>query len=157
MTLDRRRAGDALAASSEDLARVWRAGRASARPAAFPGLLDGVVDSYLLQAGDALANGRDPALVWPATEGMVRLAVRDPLRTTQELDAEWDLVEEVLVAALRALDADEDAVEWARRAVVLARAGARTLRRGGPPGVLPVILHSDPAATRVARAGGGFR
>jgi len=157
VTLDRRRAGDALAASSEDLARVWRAGRASARPAAFPGLLDGVVDSFLLQAGDALANGRDPALVWPATEGVVRLAVRDPVRTMAELDAEWDLVQEVLVAALRALDAGEDSVQWAIRAIVLARTGTRALRAGGPAGVLAVILHSDPAAMRVARAGGGFR
>jgi hypothetical protein len=157
MTVDARRAGDALAASSEDLARVWRAGRASARPAAFPGLIDGVIDSYLLQAGDALANGRDPALVWPATEGVVRLDVRDPRRTSAELDAEWDLVEEVLLAALGALDAGEDSLEWARRAVVLARASTRTLRLGGRGGVLPVILHSDPAAMRIARAGGGFR
>jgi len=157
VTLDRRRAGDAISASSEDLARVWRAGRASARPAAFPGLLDGVVDDYLLQAGDALANGRDPALVWPATEGVVRLDIRDPVRTVEELEAEWDLVEEVLVAALRALDADEESVQWARRAVVLARAATRSLRSSGPPGVLPVLLHSDPAAMRTARAGGGFR
>ena len=157
MTLDARRAGDAIAVSSQDLARVWRAGRASARPAAFPGLLDGVIDSFLLQAGDALANERDPALVWPATDGVVRLDVRDPERTAAELDAEWDLVEEVLHAALRALDAGEDAVQWAARAVVLARAATRALRSGGRSGVVPVLLHSDPAAMRIARAGGGFR
>ena len=153
MSLDARRAGDAIAASSEDLARVWRAGRASARPAAFPGLLDGVVDSYLLQAGDALANGRDPALVWPATEGVVRLDAHDSVLTSAELDAEWDLVEEVLLAALGALEAGEDSVEWARRAVVLARTSTRALRAGGRSGVLAVLLHSDPAAMRNARAG----
>jgi len=157
VTLDPRRAGDAVAASSEDLARVWRAGRASARPAAFPGLLDGVIVSFLMQAGDALANGRDPALVWPATEGVIRLDVRDPELTATEVEAEWDLVEEVLVAALRALEAGEDTVQWAARAVVLARSGTRTIRHGGPPGVLAVRLHSDPAALRVARAGGGFQ
>jgi hypothetical protein len=119
-------------------------------------LLDGVVDSFLLQAGDALASGRDPALVWPATEGVVRLDVRDPELTAAELEAEWDLVEEVLVAALRALDAGEESVEWAARALVIARAGTRTLRHGGPPGVLAIPLHSDPAAMRLARTG-GFR
>jgi hypothetical protein len=153
VTLDARRAGDALAASSVDLARVWRAGRASARPAAFPGLLDGVIESFLLQAGDALANGRDPALVWTWTEGVVRLDVRDPKLTAAELDAEWDLVEEVLDAALRALEVGEESIEWARRAVVLSRAACRTLRSGGGRGVLPVLLHSDPAAMRIARAG----
>lgn len=151
MTLETRRAGDALSASAVDLARVWRAGRAAARPGAFPGLLDGAIESFLARAGELLADGRDPALVWPATEGLVRLP-RDARCAREELDAEWDLVEEVLGAALRALDADEAAVEWVKRAVVIARAGSRTLgRAGGPPGVLGVALLSDPAATRRAR------
>lgn len=155
MSLDAHRTGDALAASAPDLARVWRAGRAAARPAAFPGLLDGVIESFLAALGEALADGGDPALVWTATTGVVRLP-RDARRALEELDAEWDLVEEVLGASLQALDAERAAAEWIERAVVLARAGARSLgAAGGPPGILAVRLLSDPAATR--RRGGGRR
>jgi hypothetical protein len=151
VTLPTLRAGDALAASATDLARVWRAGRAAARPFAFPGLLDGVVESFLALAGEALAEGRDPALVWPGTSGVVRLP-RDARRAREELEAEWDLVEEVLVASLRALDADDEAVRWVERAVVIARAGARALGgAGGPHGVLAVRVLSDPGATRRGR------
>lgn len=151
MTLDARRAGDALAASALDLARVWRAGRAAARPNAFPGFLDGVIESYLQVAGELLAEGRDPALVWPATTGLVRVP-RNARLAREELDAEWDLVEEVLTAALRALHAGDAAVEWVKRAVVIARSGTRALgRAGGPRGVLAVSLLSDAAATRRAR------
>ena len=155
MSLDARRAGDALAASAADLARVWRAGRAAARPGAFPGLLDGLVEPFLSTMGEALAAGRDPALVWTDTVGVVRLP-RDARRGGEELEAEWDLVEEVLETSLRALDAEPAAVEWIERALVLARAGTRALARGGgTPGVLVVRLLSDPAATR--RRGGGRR
>ena len=101
MTLETRRIGAPVAASPADLARVWRAGRASARPGAFPGLLDGIVESFLAAAVEALAHGRDAALVWPATAGVVRLA-SDPRRTREEFHAEWDLLEEVVGAALRA-------------------------------------------------------
>lgn len=151
MTLDARRAGDALAASALDLARVWRAGRAAARPGAFPGLLDGVVESFLQVTGELLAEGRDPALAWPAAAGVVRIP-RDARRAREELDAEWDLVEEVLSAALQALHAGEPALQWVKRAVVIARAGSRALgRAGGPPGVLALSLLSDAAATRRSR------
>lgn len=154
MTLDDRRAGDAISASAPDLARVWRAGRAAARPDAFPGLLDGIVESFLDAAGDALCEGHDPALVWPRTQGIVRVP-QDARRAREELDAEWDLVQEVLAAALRALSAGAPALEWMSRAVVFARAGARSLPAGGgPPGVLTVRLLSDPAATRRLRGGG---
>jgi hypothetical protein len=156
VTLDTRRVGEGIFGSAVDLARVWRAGRASSRPAAFPGLIDGIVESFLSTAGEALAAGRGPALVWPATTGVVRIDTRDPDRGDEELDAEWDLVAEVLEAALRALDADDDAIEWAGRATVLARAGTRALPSGGPPGVLAVHLHSDPAAMRLARTGGSW-
>jgi len=151
VTLSDRRVGDALAASAPDLARVWRAGRAAARPQAFPGLLDGLIESFFGLAGEALADGRDPALVWPSTSGVVRVP-RDARRARAELEAEWDLVEEVLVASLRALEARDEATLWVKRAVVIARAGARALGApGGPAGVLAVRLLSDPGATRRAR------
>jgi hypothetical protein len=156
VTLDARRAGDALSASSEDLARVWRAGRSSERPAAFPGLLDGVIESFMRSVGDALATGRDAALVWTATSGVVRLVAGNTAGSLEELDAEWNLVEEVLVSALRSLEVDKAVVEWAVSAVGHARAGTRGLQAGGPPGVLAVRLHSDPAAMRRARSGGSW-
>ena len=130
MSLDAQRTGDALAVSAPDLARVWRAGRAAARPHAFPGLLDGVLESFLAALGGALAGGRDPALVWSETGGVVRLP-RDARRAREELEAEWDLVEEVLDASLQALRADAAAAEWIGRAVVFARAGTRSLAAGG--------------------------
>jgi hypothetical protein len=155
VTIDPRRAGDALASSAQDLVRVWRAGRAAARPGAFPGLLDGVVEPFLARAGEALADGRDPALVWPSVEGIVRVDSRDPRRTRAELEAEWDLLEEVLQTACRTLGAGDALREWVARAVVFARSGARALGAGGAPrGVLVVRLHSDPAATRRGRAPG---
>lgn len=152
VTLDGRRAGPALARAAPDLARVWRAGRASARPDVFPGFLDGLVESFLAVVGEALADGRDPAHVWPETTGVVRIDARDPRRTREELDAEWDLLEEVLAASLRALGAADAVLEWIARAVVIARSGARTLERGGGPrGILTARLFSGAAATRRAR------
>ena len=142
MTLDPRRVGDALFTSAPDLARVWRAARAAARPSAFPGLLDGIIESYLATAGEALAAGSSPAVVWPATTGVVRIDAKDPAREAEELEGEWDLVSEVFVAALGALDADDEAVAWAERAIVLARAAARSLRSDAPPGILVAHLHS---------------
>jgi hypothetical protein len=153
VSLDARRAGEALAAAAADLARVWRAARAAERTEAFPGLLDGLVEPFLALAAEALAAGRHPALLWPAAAGTVRSIAGDPRRTREELEAEWDVLEQVLGAACRALDADEEAREWIARALALARAGARRLPdREGAPGILTVRVYSDPAATRRARA-----
>ncbi len=153
MTLDARRAGDALALSAADLARVWRSARAPTRPGVFPGYLDGVIEPFFALAGEGLAEGRDPALIWPAVTGVVRVDGRDARRTRAELEAEWDLVEEVLEAACRALDAGDAAREWISRAVVIARTDSRTLGAGGgPPGILTVRVLSGGGATRRARA-----
>lgn len=133
MTLEARRAGDAIARSAGHLARTWRASRMQARSSYFPGLLDGVLEDFLERAGEALAAGRDPALVWPATSGLVRLDPRDLARALATIDAEWDLAAEVLDAACEALDAGEAAAEWFARAIVIARAGSRTLHHGGGP------------------------
>jgi hypothetical protein len=81
---------------------------------------------------------------------VVRLP-RDPRRAREELDAEWDLTEEVLTAALRALAAGDDAVAWVERAVVIGRSATRSLGQGGAPGVLTVSLLSSAGATRRAR------
>jgi hypothetical protein len=152
VSLDARRTGDALASAASELARVWRAARASERTEAFPGLLDGLVEPFLALAAEALAAGRHPALLWPAAEGTVRAIAGDARRTREEVEAEWGLLDEVLRAACRSLDADEEAREWLGRALALARAGARRLPdREGAPGILTVRVFSDPAATRRAR------
>ena len=152
MTLDAHRAGEALSASAGELARIWRSARAGARPDLFPGYLDGLIEPFVALAGEGLAAGRDPALLWPAAEGVVRVDGRDERRTLRELDAEWDLAEEVLHAACQTLDAGGAAREWISRAIVIARTGSRTLTDGsGPSGVLTVRMLSR-GATRRARA-----
>jgi hypothetical protein len=131
---------------------VWRAGRTASRPAVFPGLLDAVAEPFLTRLGEALSDGRDPALVWPAVDGVIRVDGRDPRMTTAEIDAEWDLFEEVLRAACRALGADASVLEWVSRAVVIARAGSRNVQQRTRPGVLAVRMLSPMAPTRPPRA-----
>jgi len=155
VTLEGRRAGDAIAASAGELVRLWRANRAQARPDVWPGLLDGLAEDFLVRAGDALAEGRDPALVWPSTAGLVRMDPRALDRTRAEIDAEWDLVSGVLSAACDALEAGEAAREWLARAIVIARTGARTLDEGGGPrGIVVAWSLAGLAGARRARAPG---
>ncbi len=152
MTLEARRAGDAIARSAGDLARVWRAARLQARPDVFPGLLDAVVQDFFARAGELLAAGRDPALVWPSTVGLARLDPRARDRGREEIDAEWDLAAGVLASAREALGAGDDVAEWLARAIVLARAGSRGLDAGGgPPGIAVVWVLSG-IARRPSRA-----
>lgn len=155
MTLSSRRAGEALVRATGELVRAWRSARAQARPAVSPGLVDGVVEDFLVRAGEGLAARRDPALVWPACQGVVRLDPRALDRSRAEHDAEWDLVEQVLASACLALDAEEGVREWLARALVIARAGSRALDGGGGPrGVLLVWSLGGFRPTRPARAGG---
>lgn len=148
MTLAGRRAGDAIAASAGELVRLWRAARAQARPKVFPGLLDGLVEDLFARLGEALAQGQDPALLWPGLAGLVRLDPHAPERSRAELEAEWDVAHGVLRAACDALDAEDDVREWIARAVVLARSAARTLERGRPPGVVIAWALSGLAGVR---------
>jgi len=153
VNLDLRRSGDALAASAPDLARAWRGARAPARPGCFPGLLDGLIEPLLALAADGLAAGGDPAAPWAAAVGVVRVDARDRRRTLGELDAEWDVLEQVLRAACDALGAGEDVRGWISRALVISRAGSWTLLAGGGPrGILVVKVFSELGATRRARA-----
>jgi hypothetical protein len=151
VTPEARRAGEAIAASAGELTRVWRSARLQARPGAFPGLLDGVMEGFFTRAGEALAADRDPALLWPSTTGIVRL---DPValdRSREEIEAEWDLAVAVLASACEALGAGEAAAEWLERAIVLARAGSRTLdARGGPRTIVVVWALSGLGARRLA-------
>ncbi len=149
MTLDDHRVGDAIASSAGELVRLWRATRAQSRPGVWPGLLDGLVDDLLVRTGEALAAGRDPALVWASAAGLVRIDPHARERSRAEIDAEWDVIASVLSAACEAMDAGEAAGEWLARAVVIARAGSRTLDEGGgPPGIVVAWMLSGLAAAR---------
>jgi hypothetical protein len=155
VTLDPRRSANALAASAPELARAWRGARGAARPSCFPGLLDGLVEPLVALAAEALGDGRDPATPWAGAVGIVRVDAHDRRRTLAELDAEWDVMEQVLRAACDALGAGEDVRGWISRALVIARAGSWTLLAGGGPrGILAVKVFSDLGATRRARAAG---
>lgn len=153
MTIEGRRAGDAITSSAGELVRLWRASRTQARPDVFPGLMDGLVDDLFVRLGEALAEGRDPALVWPRLAGLVRVDPHARERSRAELDAEWDVAEGVIGAACDALDAGDEVREWVARALVLARAGARTLDQGGGPRGVVVgwLLSGLAGATRPPR------
>jgi hypothetical protein len=153
--LDPRRVGEALSGAAPDLARAWRAARASSRRGFFPGLLDGLVEPLFAAIGEGLAQGGHAALVWPQVAGVVRLHAPDPDATEAELDAEWALAEQVLLTACEALGAGEAPREWVTRAIGLGRTGTRALfRGGGPEGILVLWVHSAAAATPRARGRG---
>jgi hypothetical protein len=149
VTPDGRRAGDAIAASAAELARLWRNTRAQSSPDVWPGLLDGIAEEWFLRLGEALGQGRDPALVWPSVVGVVRFDARDRDRSRDEIDREWNTVEAVLASACDALGSGEDVREWIARALVIARAGSRTVDQGGgPAGVVVVWWLSGVASPR---------
>lgn len=154
MTLDARGTGTALAAAADELVRIWRAARGAARPGVFPGLADGVMDAFALQAAASLAAGEPPLGAWSRTVGLVRLDPRDVAASVREIEAEWDLLGEVLRAACEALDAEPAAFEWLERALAAARAGAPALtdRAARPAGVAIAWAFSGlTAAQRRAR------
>ncbi|HEY6006082.1 MAG TPA: hypothetical protein VIV57_24595 [Anaeromyxobacter sp.] len=149
MSVDARRAGEAIASSAPDLARLWRNTRAQSSPDVWPGLLDGIADDWFLRVGEALEQGRDPALVWPGLAGIVRFDPRDRDRSLAEIDGEWNAFQAVLGGACDALGCGEDVREWMARALVIARSGSRTLDEGGGPrGIVVVWSLSGLASAR---------
>ncbi|HYD42693.1 MAG TPA: hypothetical protein VEB43_17825 [Anaeromyxobacter sp.] len=137
MTLDARRAGEALRAAAGDLARVWRASRLAAGMGVFPGALDGVIEEFLERVSEALFVDGAPQDPWAATSGVVRLL---PAPRALELFAgEWRLARVVLSSACDALG-----VEPAVAARVLGMVDDAARRAGeladgrGPAGVLAV-------------------
>jgi hypothetical protein len=140
--LDARQTGEAIAAASDDLTRIWRAARLEARPDVFPGALDGVVADFVANVGEALLLGREPRDVWARTEGVLRVDPAEGL-TNEELATEWRLVGEVLGAACEALDADPASADLVARTVEEGRRGTASLRAGGEAhGVVVVRLLS---------------
>jgi hypothetical protein len=159
VSLDARRSGDAIAESSGDLARLWRSAIAHSRPQVWPGLLDGIAEDMFLRAGESLAAGRDPALLWPEILGVIRLDARDADRSRAELESEWDVFASVLASACDALSSGDEVREWLARAVAAARAGARTLEQDrGRRGLLVVWwLPAIPPARRPSAPAPGPR
>lgn len=149
-------AGRILAQSAEELTRIWRLARASSRRQAFPGLLDGVVPSFLAEAGRILAEGGPPEAVWPAVAGTLRLS---PSLGPAELTAEWAVAMEVLAAVCESFGSEPAVAEWLARAVADAERGSTALANGGgasrPPGLLLLrVLGEMSPPKRVLRAAG---
>ena len=152
MALGAAQSGRAVEQSAEDLLRIWRLARASARREVFPGLLDGVMGAFFARCGRLLAGGEKPEDVWPGIVGVVRWA---PSLGTKELTTEWAVAMEVLTAACESFGTEPAAAEWLARALALAERGTASLRdeRPDPPapdGVVVIEIHGDMRAPRHA-------
>ncbi len=101
-------------------------------------------------------DGRDPALVWPSVDGVVRIDSRDPRADARR--ARGGVGPPRGGAPDRAADARRGGrgagVDRPRGRVRARRALARSAPAARRAGVLVVRLHSDPAATRRGRAPG---
>jgi hypothetical protein len=137
--------GKAIEQASEELLRIWRLARASARREVFPGLLDGVLGDFFLRSGRLLATGGGPEDVWKGLHGIVRWA---PALGAAELTNEWAIAMEVLAAACESFDADPATAEWLARAVAEAERGTSALLGAGDraapsPGILTLFAFGD--------------
>jgi len=109
MALGAAQCGRAIEQSAEELLRIWRLARASARQEVFPGLLDGVMGAFFARCGRLLADAGKPEEVWPGLVGQVRWA---PRLGAQDLTVEWAIAMEVLAAACESFGAENAAAEW---------------------------------------------
>jgi len=142
MALGAAQSGRAVEQSAEELLRIWRLARASARQEVFPGFLDGVMNAFFARCGRLLADGGRPEEVWPGLVGLVRWA---PRLGAKDLTVEWAIAMEVLTAACESFGADHAVAEWLARALALAEKGTAALRdeRPDPPrpdGVVVVLV-----------------
>lgn len=144
MTLDTRRAGEALRAAAGDLARVWRASRLAAGMGVFPGALDGVMEEFLERVSEALFVEGAPQDPWAATCGVVRLLPGQ--RALEVFAGEWRLARVVLASACDAL-----CVDAAVAARVLGTVDDAARRAG------ELAVGRGPAGVLVVRQRGGFR
>ncbi len=123
--------GRAIEQSAEEILRIWRLARHSARREVFPGLLDGVMGAFFARCGRLLAEDGEPESVWPGLVGIVRWS---PRLGTRELTGEWAVAMQVLAAACESFQADPAVGEWLVRAVAAAEKGTALLaeRRSKP-------------------------
>ncbi|GEJ56692.1 hypothetical protein [Anaeromyxobacter diazotrophicus] len=133
-----------LAQQGEELVRIWRLARATARPEVFPGLLDGVVAEFFARAGELLARGAPAAEVWRGLGGVVRWPTTVD---AAELDAEWVLVEQVLAATCESVNAAPEVSGWLLDAVGGCRLGLRELWKPGaaPEAIVTALVFSSVA------------
>jgi hypothetical protein len=115
VSLDHRRAGEALRAAASDLVRVWRSARLAVGEGMFPGTLDGVMEEFLERVAEALLAGTAPEDVWSGTGGVVRLPPGTHGAALAEAD--WRLAAGVLQSAGQALEVAADVALRAQRAV----------------------------------------
>jgi hypothetical protein len=115
VSLDVRRAGEALRAAAGDLVRLWRSARCAAGETAFAGALDGVMEEFLERVAEALLHDTPPEAVWSGTGGVVRI----PPGTggTARVEAEWRLAGGVLASAGQALQVSDDVAARLQRSV----------------------------------------
>jgi hypothetical protein len=156
--MDPRSFGRALRRAAPELTRVWRLARAQAQRPVFPGLLDGLVPSFLGEAGRLLVEGGDPGAAWGSTAGTLRLASADG---GEELTVEWALLMEVLGAACESFQAEPAVGEWLAKAIAEAERGTAAVASGVegaplPPGVLAFrTLRATPPPERPPASPGG--
>lgn len=139
MALGAAPSGRAIEQSADEILRIWRLARASARREIFPGLLDGVMGAFFARCGHLLAEGGEPETVWPGLSGIVRWS---PRLGARELTGEWAVAMEVLGAACESFQADPHVGEWLARAVADAEKGTAQLgeRPGNPPRPPAVVI-----------------
>ncbi len=144
MALDAAHGGKVIEQQAEELLRIWRLARATARPHVFPGLLDGVMGGFFARAGRLLAAGASPEEAWNGLSGLVRLA---PTLGARELTGEWAVAMEVLSAACESFDAAPQVGEWLARAVAEAEKGTSAmvadLSGSKPEGIVVVTVHGE--------------
>lgn len=136
--------GQFLCWQGDELVRIWRLARASARPEVFPGLLDGAVAAFFERAGELLQGGAAPEEVWRGLGGLVRWP---PAVAPAELEVEWGVVEEVLAATCDSVNAAPEVRAWLVAAAGACRGGMAHLREPGaaPAGVVAAVVFSSVA------------
>ena len=139
MALGRAPSGRAIEQSAEELLRIWRLARASARREIFAGLLGGVMGAFFARCGQLLARDGEPEEVWPGLVGVVRWS---PEHGARELTDEWAIATEVLTAACESFQADPRVGEWLTRALAVAERGTAAMgeRQDGPADPSGVVL-----------------
>ncbi|HUK65340.1 MAG TPA: hypothetical protein VLV17_00830 [Anaeromyxobacteraceae bacterium] len=127
-----------LRQQGDELTRIWRMARASARSDVFPGLIDGLVGRFFELSGLLLSEGRPPEEVYSGLSGVLRWPAG---KSSDELAQEWALLHDVVTAACEAVNASPSANEWLLRALSACESGTQALGTGGPRPAGVVTLH----------------
>lgn len=147
------RVGPFLRQQREQLTRIWRLARVSARSDAGPALLDGVVEDFYTLAGELLGQGAPPERAWTSLSGVLRWPGPAGLA---DLAEEWTLVAATLSATCESVNAAPEVATWLEQAMAACQAGTAALAGGGPrpPAVVVVRLFPRTAAQPQPARGG---